>query len=279
MSFNTTIKITDAEFKKLGGLIYDNFGINLSDEKRQLLEGRFQSILKKYNLASFKDYYEFLHQDRSQKISRLGELVDKISTNHTFFYREPKHFQLMEKEWLPELIKANATSKKLRIWCGAASTGEEPYTLLSILLKVLGPNYPSWDTGVIATDISSQALAKANAGIYEPEHVEELPKDLIRPIFNLDKALGKYKVKESVRSEILFRRFNLMNTLPFKGKFDIVFCRNVMIYFDKPTTMALVERIYDSVNPGGYLIISLSESLMRDQTRFKYISPGVYKKD
>lgn len=95
----------------------------------------------------------------------------------------------------------------------------------------------------------------------------------------MDKALGKYKVKESVRSEILFRRFNLMNTLPFKGKFDIVFCRNVMIYFDKPTTMALVERIYDSVNPGGYLIISLSESLMRDQTRFKYISPGVYKKD
>lgn len=273
-----SIRISDKEFEKLGKLIYDNFGINLTAEKRQLVEGRFQKILRNNNLKNFSVYLNFLNSHPSQKHDRIGELVNQISTNHTFFYREPKHFELMEKEWLPELIKKNASSKKLRVWCAASSTGEEPYTLLAILLRTLGANYRNWDTGVLATDISSKALGIANDGIYSRTDVDALPKMLSSLVFE---ALNKsqVKVKESVKSEIMFRRFNLMNPLPFRNNFDLVFCRNVMIYFDKDTTVNLVNRIYQKMNPGGYFIISLSESLVRDKTPFKYICPGVYIKN
>lgn len=273
-----TIQVSDEEFKKLGDLIYSHFGINLTSEKKRLLEGRFQSLLKKHKLNSFSEYYNFLLKDKSLQIERLGELVDKISTNHTYFYREPKHFQLMENTWLPELIQTKK-DKKIRIWCAASSSGEEPYTLLSILYRVLGEGFGSWDSGVLATDISSVALSKAKQGLYNQSDVEALPKSLITPVFEKVPKTGQYRVKENIKKDILFRRFNLMNPFPFKSKFDIVFCRNVMIYFDKATTLSLVERIYSQLNVGGYLIISLSESLIRDETKFKYISPGVYKKE
>ena len=271
----TEFKIDKNEFEYLSKMIYDNFGIQLNESKKTLLEGRLQKILRKNNLAGFKDYIAFL-KSSSDIFANLGELADNISTNHTFFWREPKHFEIFRDQVLPELKRTQIAKKKIRVWCAASSTGEEPYQLAILLKNHFKHEYQNWDAGVLATDISDRALNVAEKGIYSNERVSKLPKEILNAGF--DKIQDHWQVKHDVRNDVTYRRFNLMNPLPFKSMFDVVFCRNVMIYFDEETRKALVKRIYDKMNPGGLLFISLSESLNRETCPFKYISPGLYKK-
>jgi chemotaxis protein methyltransferase CheR len=272
------VQLSTSEFEFLANIIYKNAGIELKEHKKSLLEGRLQRIWRDGGIKSFEEYKTYLLQAGSSDLlkKRMSELIDRISTNHTFFYRESIHFEIFEKKILPELISRNQKTRTLRIWCAASSSGEEPYTLQIIIMKVLGAQYKLWDTGVLATDISSEILQKAVHGIYEKDAVEALPKDYVN--IGFDRIGNGYSVKPEVRKGVTYKRFNLMNEFPFKSQFDTVFCRNVMIYFDLPTKKILLNKMHQFMINGGYFFTSLSEFLDWKELKLTKIQAGIYQR-
>jgi chemotaxis protein methyltransferase CheR len=272
------MSISDEEFGLLRSLIYQRFGINLTDQKRSLLVGRLQKILRQSGHASFKSYYEALLEDKTEQA--LSLLVDRISTNHTYFFREKSHFEFFSDTVLPQLaaILEQRGSRDIRIWCAGCSSGEEAYMLLMLLREFLGNRYCQWDGGILATDISSRVLDIARRGIYPRDRVKMLPESLLRKYFR-SLSDGQYEVVPELRQEATFRRFNLMNDVfPFKKPFHVIFCRNVMIYFDDPTRKALVQKFHRHTAEGGYFFLGHSETLGRGQNLFRYLAPAVYHK-
>jgi chemotaxis protein methyltransferase CheR len=217
-------------------------------------------------------------QDASNQHQRLSELVDRMSTNHTYFWREPDHFLWLEQQ-LEDLERRHSADRKIRIWCAASSRGHEPYTLAAVLRMHFGSRYAQWDAGLLATDISREALDFAERGIYEEEEIDVLPQKYRGAMFQKSSEPGLWSIRPELKKDVTYRRFNLMNPLPFKSKFDMVFCRNVMIYFDHPTKKALVERIHAHLQTPGWLVISLSESIDRNSGLFHFERPGIYKRD
>jgi len=271
------IMINDVEFNKISRMVYDHFGINLSDSKKSLVIGRLQKVLKKHNFNSFREYIDYL--EKGNPAESLSELVNRISTNHTFFYREYDHFEFFEKVALPE-VKAFRTkqgTRKIKLWCAAASKGDEPYTIMIHLKRFFGHDYSLWDTGLLATDISEDALREAVNGIYPLERVDKIDKPTLQQYFDFED--GRYRVKEELRRDVMFRKFNLMTSIfPFKGDFDMIFCRNVMIYFDNKTKAELAKKLYDQLRVGGYLFIGHSETLNGLGSQFKHIRSAIYQK-
>lgn len=270
--------ISDDEFARLRNLIHQRFGINLTEQKRSLLVGRLQKLMRRLNLSNFSDYYDYLKEDQTE--GALGELVDLISTNHTYFNREKDHFDYFSQTALPAVIEKlkQENRRDLRIWCAGCSTGEEPYTLLMLMMEYLGADYASWDAGILATDISDRALTIAKRGAYATDRVMQLPETLRRKYFTTA-GPGEMQVIDKLKKEATFRRFNLMNTtFPFKKQFQMIFCRNVMIYFDQETREAFVSRYHKATEPGGYLFIGHSETLGRSQSLYRYLKPALYQK-
>lgn len=273
------MQITDGEFNAIRKLVYDHFGINLTERKRSLVVGRLQKLVREKNFSTFKQYHDYLVNDASE--SALTELANRISTNHTFFYREADHFDYFSNTVLPEITRRHKArnDRDLRIWCAAASSGEEPYTILITMMEHFGHEYSQWDVGLLATDISDKALNAARLGEYDPTRVNHVPPSIKHKYFQKTPT-GQYAVTEKLKREVTIRRFNLMNqTLPFRKPFDVIFCRNVMIYFDQPTRNALVKRFYDMTQPGGYLFVGHSESLGRGDSPWTYVMPAVYRKE
>lgn len=270
------MRITPEEFRTFSVYVKDNFGINLTDKKKTLVTSRLNSVVEKHGYESFTAYFNHVASDASGK--SVIELLNRITTNHTFFYREKKHFEFLQEDVLPELVQRERHERDLRIWSAGCSSGEEPYTLAMILSEFLGPDRRLWDTKILATDISTSALLKAKAGVYAKRSLEELPA-LWRVKYLEPYEKEFLRVSESLRGELILRRFNLMNPFPFKRKFHVIFCRNVMIYFDAPTKAALVEKFHRHLEPGGYLFIGHSESIDRSRSDFRYIRPAVYRKD
>lgn len=269
------IKITEDEFRLLSCYIKDNCGINLKEEKKALLVGRLGSILAELGMDNFMTYYKFLKNDKSGK--ELSKLIDKITTNHTYFMREAEHFNFLSQEILPYLSKT-IKNRDLRVWCAASSTGEEPYTLAILLEEYFHGINEIWDKKLLATDLSTNVLLIAKEGKYTKEKVAALPKIWTLNYFEKINE-EEYQVKEKMRKEVIYRRFNLLEPVfPFKKKFHVIFCRNVMIYFDNPTKDELINKLYESLEYGGYLFIGHSESITRETTKFKYIKPAVYRK-
>ena len=273
--------LSNEEFELFRRLIYDSCGISLTLSKKALVKARLTKRLTKVGIDSFKDYYQYVTKtDKTGK--ELVHLVDSISTNKTDFFREKKHFDFLNTSLLPSLIssKTKAGNKKLRIWCAASSSGEEPYSLAMTVFNHLKPDN-GWDVKILATDISTKILKKAINGIYREEILKDIPPATISAHFSsvLYENTNCYKVKDHLRSIITFRRFNLMTTeFPFKNPFDFIFCRNVMIYFDPETQNRLVSKFYDCLPENGHLFIGHSETLSRSSTSFKYIQPAVYQK-
>lgn len=270
--------ISDREFDLMRRLIYRKFGINLSDEKKSLLVGRLQKILRTGGFGSFDQYYDNLLQDRSGKA--ISGLIDNISTNHTYFNREKAHFDYFKNHALPDVLSRLRQKKStdLRIWCAGCSSGEEPYMLLMLMHEVLGDEYRRFDAGLLATDISDRILNTAKQGIYPNERIDGLTELQKRKHFSRCDA-EHVQISEEIRREVVFRRFNLMNEkFPFKKQFHIIFCRNVMIYFDKETRDALVRRFHAATEQGGYLFIGHSETLGREQPLYEYLIPAAYRK-
>ncbi len=271
------MEISDREFKIIRELVYNNFGINLTEQKKSLVVGRLQKLLKQLKFESFEQYCDYLHKTPAA----LSELVNRISTNHTFFFREKEHFEFFITTVLPQIKERHlaAGDRDIRLWCAASATGEEPYSIMMLIMQAFGMEYTSWDVGLLATDISEKALNTAIRGVYPTERISLVPPELKRK-YLINVGTDKWEVSAKLKQEVLYRRFNLMNKqLPFKKKMDTIFCRNVMIYFDKQTREALVERLYDITVPGGYLFIGHSETLGRESTKWKYVMPAVYRKE
>ena len=269
-------QITEGEFNKLRKLLYDRFGFNLSDQKRTLVIERLQKVLRQRGFSSFSQYYEYVIQDPTGQA--LLELIDRISTNHTFFFREQEHFSFLREVVLPEVMERNAAArqKKLRIWSAGCSSGEEPYSVAIELGKYFQSAIKEWDVAILATDISTSVLAKAESGIYNDNQLQGIDAALRRSFFlQVDQG---WQVRPEVRKLVTFRRLNLMlDKYPFRGLFDLILCRNVMIYFDTATREQLVARFARYTQPGGYLFIGHSESLTRENQYFRYVQPAVYR--
>jgi len=273
------MELTDQEFDQIRSLVYDRFGITLNNGKRSLVVGRLQKLLKTEGLTSYKAYYDRIISDTTGQV--LSQFVDRITTNYTFFNRENQHFDFFTQTALPNVVAELKRSKqpKLRVWCAACSTGEEPYMLAMLMHDFFGSEYDTWDAGLLATDISSRAIATAKKAIYPDERVKKIPEHLSRRHLKRIRG-GDWSVSEAIRREVCFRRFNLMNTtFPFKEGFDIIFCRNVMIYFDKETRESLIQRFYQFTKPGGYLFIGHSETMDRKKQQYKNIIPAVYRRE
>ena len=256
--------------------IKTNYGIYLKEEKRSLVTGRLHNVLVQKNFHSFSEYYDYLVTDHSG--DAVATLIDKITTNHTYFMREPDHFYYFKDKVLPYLV-SSVTAKDLRIWSAGCSSGEEPYTLAMIINDFLGKEKMWWDTKVLATDISTKVLAQAISGIYSNEKIATLSSTWRLNYFHKYGA-EQSMISDQIKQEVIYRKFNLMDEyFPFKRKFHVIFCRNVMIYFDAEIKAKLTEKLYDFTEPGGYLFVGHSESLSREQTRFKYVMPAVYRKE
>jgi chemotaxis protein methyltransferase CheR len=273
---SSMIAITEKEFKQLTEYIEKNWGIHLRKEKKILLINRLHNIVVENNCKTFSEYLNLLQSDKTGKV--VSSFINKITTNHTFFMREVDHFDYFKNKVLPYLT-SNVRDKDLRIWSAGCSSGEEPYTLAMILDEYFGKDKMWWDTKVLATDISDTVLEKAKAARYLDEQIEPLPPSWKMNYF---KKIGdeSNEIVSSIKNEVIYRRFNLMdNNFPFKKKFHVIFCRNVMIYFDNITKIKLINKFCDITEPGGYLFIGHSESLNRENPRYKYVFPAVYRKE
>ena len=267
--------IKEEEFQRFRTLIYDESGISLSDQKHSLLASRLSKRLRELGLATFTEYYEMVTEDTTRE--EFTWMLDLISTNKTDFFREPKHFDFLRERILPELEDA----KRIRIWSSACSSGEEPYTVAMTLYE--GVQSPAqWDFKILASDLSTRVLAKAALGLYDEERVRAVPPDRVKRHFlrGHGDSAGLIKVKPHLADMIQFQRMNLMDDrFPIKSPLDLIFCRNVMIYFDRPTQETLVNKFHHYLKPGGYLFIGHSESLQWVTHSFKAVAPTIYQRE
>ena len=265
--------LTEREFANISRLAYEKFGLQLKPEKYELVTARLGKKVRAAGCRSFQEYYERVVEDRTGEA--LIELIDALATNFTNFLREPAHFDFLLKEVLPACTRTD----HLAIWSAAFSTGEEPYTIACSVLDALqGASRPQ--LRILATDISSKALAEARRGVYPGTKVENLPPAWLRAYFlrGDGKWKGWYRVKPEVVRSIEFRRLNLIEQTSHHELFRVIFCRNVMIYFDKATQQQLVARLTTHLEPGGYLFIGHSESLTGIDHPLAYVRPTVYRK-
>lgn len=273
---HNVIDLTDEEFKLIADLVYQAFGINLTDKKKALVHGRLNSLIRSAGYTSFGEYYDAVLADPSGK--SLLSLIDRISTNFSYFFREKDHFHYMIETALPEL-KNNLLKNpgELRIWSAGAASGEEAYSIAMILREYLGPEILKSRRHILATDISVSALEHAVAGIYEAKQLKEVPVRFRKYFKMIDN--NHYVIADQIRNMVLFKRLNLMRErFPFKGKFHIIFCRNVMIYFDWATRKELIRKFHYFMHQGGYLFLGHSETMDRNEAQFKYIRPTVFRK-
>jgi chemotaxis protein methyltransferase CheR len=273
------LEISERDYQDLSALIYQKCGINLHQGKRELLRARLSKVLRKYHFKSVREYYKHLMNDQSGR--ELIPLLDSISTNLTFFFREPKHFDFLSGVAIPNLLQSGREGgrRRLNIWCAGCSSGEEAYSIAITILENLR-NARLREISILGTDISTRMLNVAVQGIYGEEKVEKIPYEWKRRHFQKGVKTweGFYRVKDSVREVIEFRRLNLVEPFRFDAPFDIIFCRNVMIYFAKPTQEKLVNRFHEVLSRDGYLLIGHSESLTGIRHPFRYVQPSIYVK-
>ena len=262
--------ISDDDFFRMVKFVQSNYGIDLH-AKRQLIQSRLGPVIKRKGYSDFKGYVDYLLNEGNG--DDVNELLGKLTTNYTYFQRETESFDYLVKRILPDLEQKHRSDKVLSIWSAACSSGEEPYNITMYMMDYFGAKWREWDARMLATDLSIDVLKKAKAGVYQlPENMpESWKRNYFKPSGN------RYEIAKKVKDNVIFRQFNLMDDIKFKRKFDLIFCRNVMIYFDVPTKTALINRMYDATVPGGYLIISLSENLPPD-TKWKRITSAVFQK-
>lgn len=266
--------LSEAELRRIAGFMKQRYGINL-EKKRTLISGRLDVRLTQKGYTSYDEYMNKVEQEPDGEEAQF--LINQLTTNHTFFFRENAHFEYMNRIALPYLREKEAAGRDIRIWSAAASTGEEAYSIVMVLKEFFGFDSDKWDTKVLATDISTKALSSAKEGIYSAESVEQLENRLIKRHFTRQKD-GNYQINKETRDEVIFATFNLMNPFSFKKKFHIVFLRNVMIYFDEPTKCELIRKVTDYLAPGGFLFVGMTETIDKATPGLQYVQPSIYRK-
>jgi chemotaxis protein methyltransferase CheR len=268
----TPIKLETAQFEKISQLVYQLSGINLTPCKQELVKTRLSKRLRALGLRSFDAYLDYLKRDPPD--GERVAMIDVITTNKTSFFREPKHFDYLCRKIVPGL-----KNRKIRIWSAGCSSGEEPYSM-AILLNEAIQDLPLWDIGILATDLSSRMLDHARRGIYDADRLRDAPPLQISKYFTCIETspVRRYRVLEPLRRQVHFARLNLMGEWPMKGPFDVIFCRNVMIYFDKPSQERLIDRFWRLLRPEGHLFVGHAESLAGSHHSFRYVQPAIYVK-
>ncbi|MBV8831808.1 MAG: protein-glutamate O-methyltransferase CheR [Acidobacteriaceae bacterium] len=265
--------LTALEFDQIRKLAYERFGLDLRHGKEQLVSARLTKKIRELKFHSFREYYRHVMEDTSG--AALVAMIDALTTNHTSFFREPAHFDFLKAAVLLEL----RDRERINIWCAASSTGEEAYSIAFTALDAFDFSILP-KLRIIATDISTRVLATAEAGTYPAEkfdgfHPEQMRRYLLR---GTGEWQDWYRIKKEIRGAIEFRRLNLNQPFSFAAPFPIIFCRNVMIYFDRPTRQTLVNRLFDCLEPGGYLFTGYSETLSGMDQRLTYVRPAIYCK-
>ncbi|MEG0189605.1 MAG: protein-glutamate O-methyltransferase CheR [Lachnospiraceae bacterium] len=268
------LEISERDFIRLVTFVKKDYGIDLS-KKRQLIMGRLSNTIMAMGFASFNEYVDFIISKKSP--DDLESMLNKLTTNYTYFMREKTHFDFLRDTILPYLV-SKKKDRVLSIWSAGCSSGQEPYTISMILKEYLGAQASGWDTRVLATDISQNALKAAKNAVYDEESLKDLPSDWKRKYFTKTEQPGILTVSPAIKSNVIFQTFNLMNPITFRLKFDVIFCRNVMIYFDQDTKDALINRFYGATAQGGYLLIGHSESINKEKTPYQYLMPATYRK-
>ena len=273
------IELTEAEFARISKLAYTHFGLDLPPGKQGLVTARLSKKIRQLGMRSFKEYYDFVTADASGEA--LESMVDDLTTNHTSFFREPQHFDLLRKTIFPTLKDRPA----LHLWTAACSTGEEPYSIAISLAEEIARDPTLARTGgppihILASDISTRVLAKARRAVYPAERFAQFDKPLLQRYMLRSTSPGpvSYQIKPEIRAMVEFKHLNLMKSFAALPVFSVIFCRNIMIYFDKPTQQALVSRLVDHIEPGGYLLIGHSENLNGIDHGLTYIQPATYRK-
>ncbi|MCG6537599.1 MAG: protein-glutamate O-methyltransferase CheR, partial [Syntrophales bacterium LBB04] len=261
-----SVELTASQFSRISRIVYERSGINFQLGKEGLVKGRLIKRLRHLRLTNFDSYLEYIQNAANSH--ELAVMIDALTTNKTSFFREPRHFDFLRMHILPRLQQ-----HRLRLWSAACSSGEEPYSIAMQLREEL-PQVDSWDCRILATDISDRVLTKARQALYDEETVRGIPSALLcRYLTKVQSRPDIYRVNDNVRKMVTFAHLNLIEPWPMSGPFDVIFCRNVMIYFDKPTQKTLVYRFWRLLKPGGYLTVGHSECLMSASQEFKYAHP------
>ncbi|MDZ7750307.1 MAG: protein-glutamate O-methyltransferase [Gammaproteobacteria bacterium] len=265
---------SDKDFRYIKKIVHEHSGIALSDAKQDLVYGRLSRRLRHHGMTSFRDYCALLTD--TQDDTEFGEFINAITTNLTSFFRENHHFEFMAGQALPALMEANRVSRRLRIWSAGCSTGEEPYSIAMVVAEQLPAD---WDVRILATDLDSSVVERAAAAVYPLERVEGVTLERKRRWMMKGGGgqRGLVRMRDELRDMITFNKLNLMHDWPFKGPFDLILCRNVVIYFDKDTQRVLFERFANVINPRGYLFLGHSETLHNVSTRFDLLGKTVYQ--
>lgn len=264
--------MTETDFKRIKELTFSLTGITLSDHKRNMVYGRLARRLRRLGIGTFSAYCDLVKCGESEEVT---EFINAITTNLTSFFRENHHFEYLKSQVIPGLIVQNAKSRRIRIWSAGCSTGEEPYSIAMVLSSFT--QLKNWDVKVLATDLDSNVVQKAQNGIYSAERAEGIP-DQYRKFLIVDKAKENVKVKDNAAKLITFKQLNLLHEWPMRGPFDVIFCRNVVIYFNADTQRVLFDRYANLIKEQGHLFIGHSESLHNITTRFKSQGRTIYKR-
>ena len=267
---------TEKDFKLVQKLVSEHTGINLTEAKKDLVYGRLSKRIRKLGLVNFQEYINYVNDDHE---TELINFINAITTNLTSFFRENHHFEYLKNKLIPDLIRRNEDSRTIRIWSAGCSTGEEPYSIAITVLEAL-ENHPNWDVKILATDLDTNVVATATAGKYTEERITGIDKATKQRWFlkGSGSNAGFVKVSRELQEIITFKQLNLMNQWPMKGRFDIIFCRNVVIYFDKPTQKILFDRYANILNDKAGLFIGHSETLFKVSNRFASIGNTIYEK-
>jgi len=268
-------EMTEEDFADICELVRDHTGIALSDGKRELVYGRLGRRLRKLRIGSFAEYRALLHSGELQEIEHF---VNAITTNLTSFFREQHHFEHLKHEVLPALLESNAATRRIRIWSAGCSSGEEAYSV-AMILQECAASLQGWDVRVLATDLDSEVLQVAQAGVYAHERLAKIDEERRQRWFqDVPGDPERLRVAPEVAELVTFRNLNLMGGWPMRGPFDVIFCRNVVIYFDKETQRELFARMAPLQPVGAHLYIGHSETLYRISDRYELIGKTTWRR-
>ena len=268
-------EFSDHDFQRVRRMVHEQIGIALSDSKRQLVYGRLSRRLRALHLREFDTY---LRRVEGGDAVELQHFRNAITTNLTSFFRENHHFTFLAESLLPQLELQNRSSRRIRIWSAGCSTGEEPYSIAMVLLECAGHLFRDWDVRILATDIDTNVLEHARRGIYSSDRLEKMGGARLSRWFERGPDADHYSVREEVKQAVTFNELNLIGEWPMKGPFDVIFCRNVVIYFDRDTQRQIVSRMEALQRPGDYLILGHSESLLDVSTRYRLVGHTIHRR-
>ncbi|MDA8621690.1 protein-glutamate O-methyltransferase CheR [Psychrosphaera sp.] len=264
--------MTNKDYSFISERVYEACGIVLSEQKKDMVYARISRRIRAIGLSSFAEYITYLSENESVE---FGEFINAITTNLTSFFREKHHFSFLKETALPEIITRHQHDQRVRIWSAGCSLGMEPYSIAICLDKLIPSN---WDFKILATDLDTNVLASGREAVYSGNQVSGLSDKELKKYFLKDGGSARYKAKEHIKKNISFKQLNLLKEWPMKGPFDVIFCRNVIIYFDHETKVKLFNRYAKLLAPGGYLILGHSESMGRENLQFKGLGQNVYQK-